>query len=137
MGKLQRVLNSAARLACKVSCNDRIRSNELFHKLHWLRVRERVVYKVLVTVHKCLFENAPVNVKNLISLSQNIRLRTLEVRDCRSSYGERAFSVCGPRLWNCLPPSMRFVSDLEDFKNDLKTYLFKNGQDFYNLIHMK
>ena len=67
MGKLQRVQNSAARLACKVNICDRIRSNDLFHKLHWLRVRERVAFKVLVTAHKCVYGHAPENVKKTCS----------------------------------------------------------------------
>ena len=137
MGKLQWVQNSAARLAWKVSSHDGVKSEDLLHKLHWLRIRERVVYKVLVTVHKCVYGNAPVNVQSLVRLSQSSRLKALEVRGCRSSYGERAFSVCGPRLWNCLPSKLRLVDELECFKNDLKTYLFRHGQDLYNLIHMK
>ena len=50
--RLQSVQNSAARLACKVNSYDGVRSDELFRKLHWLRVRERIAYKELVIVHK-------------------------------------------------------------------------------------
>ena len=137
IGKMQRVQNSAARLACKVGSYDKVKSEDLLHKLHWLRIRERIAYKVLVTVHKCVNGNAPINVKNLVSLSQSNRLKNLEVRDYKSSYGERAFSVCGPRLWNSLPSKLRMVDEIEDFKSDLKTFLFMHGQEFYNLIHMK
>ena len=137
MGKLQRVQNSAARLACKVNICDRIRSNDLFHKLHWLRVRERVAFKVLVTAHKCVYGNAPENVKKLVRFSQRERLKKLEVQTFKGLYGERAFSVCGPRLWNCIPTKLRLCDDLDVFKKDLKTFLFKNAERFYNLVHMK
>ena len=40
-------------------------------------------------------------------------------------YGERAFSVIGPRLWNSLPQNLRDITNLEHFKKNLKTYLFK------------
>ena len=115
MAKLQRVQNSAARLACKVSISDRIHSEDLFYKLHWLKVRERVAYKVLVIVHKCVYGKAPVNVKKLVRFSSNDRLKTLEVQAFKSSYGERAFSVCGPRLWNCIPTKLRMLDDLDNF----------------------
>ena len=36
-------------------------------------------------------------------------------------YGERAFSVIGPRLWNSLPQNLRDITNLEHFKKNLKT----------------
>lgn len=137
MNKLQRVQNSAARLACKVSCRDKVNSEDLLYDLHWLRVRDRVVYKVLVIVHKCVYGNAPVTLRKLVRFSQNNRLKLLEVKSYQTSFGERAFSVCGPRLWNSLPTNLRLEVDVDVFKSGLKTYLFKHGQRFYNLVHMK
>ena len=58
--KLQRVQNSAARLVMKVNRFDRVRSDELCSQLHWLKVIERIVYKVLLIVHKCVNQTAPV-----------------------------------------------------------------------------
>ena len=40
------------------------------------------------------------------------------------SYGDCAFSVAAPTLWNKLPPDIRNVSSLENFKSLLKTHLF-------------
>ena len=135
--RLQSVQNSAARLACKVNSYDGVRSDELFRKLHWLRVRERITYKVLVIVHKCVYGNAPVDLKDLVRFSQSNRTKKLEVQQCLGEMGNRAFSVCGPRLWNCLPTELRLNGNLEDFKKELKTYLFKDGERFYELVHMK
>ena len=135
--KLQSVQNSAARLACKVNSYDRVSSDDLFFKLHWLKVRERISYKVLVVVHKCVYGNAPIDIKNLVQFSKSNRTRKLEVRPCLGETGKRAFSVCGPRLWNCLPTELRMNEDLDDFKKKLKTYLFKDGKKFYEHVHMK
>ena len=137
LGKLQRVQNSAARLACKVNIYDGVSSEELFKRLHWLKVRERIIYKILVIVHKCIYGNAPVDLSNLVRLSQRNRLKMLEVRESHGLMGDRAFSVCGPRLWNCLPTKLRLEQDADDFKNGLKTYLFKHCDSFYELVHMK
>ena len=42
-----------------------------------------------------------------------------------SRYGDRSFSVCAPTLWNGLPDNLRLAVDLDTFKRDLKTYLFR------------
>ena len=114
-------------------------SEDLLHRLHWLRVRDRMIYKVLVIVHKCVYGNAPTNLRKMVKFTQSkrLKLKTLEVSDFQTSFGERAFSVCGPRLWNALPTALRLKVDIDDFKSGLKTYLFRNGQTFFNLVHMK
>ena len=43
-------------------------------------------------------------------------------------------SVCGPRLWNALPIDLRLVEDIDEFKKQLKTYLFKNSYLFYEIV---
>ena len=40
-------------------------------------------------------------------------------------YGDRAFSVVAPKLWNQLPPKLRGVTSVDHFRKHLKTYLFK------------
>ena len=39
-------------------------------------------------------------------------------------YGERAFSVAGPKLWNDLRDDIKFSETVDSFKSRLKTYLF-------------
>ena len=41
------------------------------------------------------------------------------------TYGDRAFLVAAPRLWNQLPPELRDVTSADQFRTQLKTYLFK------------
>ena len=137
MKKLQSVQNSAARLACKVNLYDKVRSEELFERLHWLKVRDRIVFKMLITVHKCVYGNAPADLKEMIRLSRSNRTRKLEAKDCTGGMGDRAFSVCGPRLGNALPTNMRMLDELDDFKGKLKTYLFKNGDLLYEMVQIK
>ena len=137
MNKLQSVQNSAARLACKVNGFDRVSSDDLFNKLHWLKVRERIVYKILITVHKCLNGNAPIDVCEMIKYSQSSRTQKLEAKKCVGVMGDRAFSVCGPRLWNALPIKLRLLENLDDFKKALKTYLFTGSDAFYEVVNRK
>ena len=42
----------------------------------------------------------------------------------RTKFGDRAFSVAGPTVWNSLPESVRSAETLASFKHKLKTCLF-------------
>ena len=39
--------------------------------------------------------------------------------------GDRAFSVCAPKLWNLLPEEVKNETTLDSFKTALKTYYFR------------
>ena len=41
------------------------------------------------------------------------------------TYGDRAFSVAGPKLWNELPIEIKNSNNVDSFKRKLKTHLFK------------
>ena len=45
-------------------------------------------------------------------------------------YGERAFSFCGPKLWNDLPSSIKQATSADIFKKELKTFLFNKDVNF-------
>ena len=55
--KLQAVQNSAARVMTVSRKFDHI--TLVLRELHWLPVRKRIVYKLMVTVYKCLHGLAP------------------------------------------------------------------------------
>ena len=40
-------------------------------------------------------------------------------------YGDRSFSVIGPRFFNALPDSVKQSLSVDSFKSCLKTYLFR------------
>jgi len=62
--RLQRVLNSSARLIFGASRTAHF-APMLRDKLHWLRIRERIVYKLGLTVHNALHQRSPIYVKEL------------------------------------------------------------------------
>ena len=49
------------------------------------------------------------------------------------SYGDRRFSIAGPKLWNSIPASLRNADFLNFFKKHFKTYLFH--QAFFKFIN--
>ena len=80
---LQSVQNSAARLVSGVNRFDQIDNDNLFQKLHWLKVNERIEYKILTIVHKCLYGNAPSDLSSLLLPSQSDRTKMLKGRLAR------------------------------------------------------
>ena len=61
--------------------------------------------------------------------SSRDHLRLEEPNFNMKTYGQRAFSVAAPRLWNKLPFEIRACSDVNLYKSKLKTFLFKNVYD--------
>ena len=129
INKLQRVQNCAARLVWKNKIPF-TSSDGVYGCLNWLRIRFRIIYKVLLIVHHCLHKNAPTEVAALIQYSQSQRTMKLQETRTLNSYGDRAFSHVGPKLWNLLPGEIREQHDLVSFKQNLKTFLMTRGEEF-------
>lgn len=140
ISKLQRVQNTAARLICNISKFDHITPTLL--KLHWLPIRFRINFKILLITYKALNGQAPEYLKELLSFKTssaryNLRsnnnelvLKTPSFRSLKT-LGDRSFTVAAPKLWNSLPLFIRKAGTILEFKKLLKTYFFKQA---YNLI---
>ena len=130
IGKLQRVQNRAARLVKKLPWRSSITRH--LKELHWLPVKERIKFKVLLIVYKSLNNLSPRYLQGLFSFYHPPRtLRSssqkfLVVRRIKTRYGARALANCGPKLWNQLPFSIKTADTLLQFKSLLKTHLFNN-----------
>ncbi len=114
LNRLQMVQNAAARLLTGVRKREHI--TPVF-ALHWLPIRYRIDFKVLLLVFKALNGLTPVYLSDLLSAhnpgrslrSSNQRLLKVP-RDKLKSRGDRAFTVAAPKLWNSLPVSIRTAS---------------------------
>ena len=136
INNLQSVQNSAIRLIYGRFKYDKQSISHLFTELHWLKVRERIVFKMCLLVHKCIWTLAPERLRSLIVIS-NIRTYYLVERKFNSMYGERAFSRSGPKLWNKLPLHIRMESDTTNFKKLLKSFLMIDSDSFHHRLKMR
>lgn len=132
LDRLQKVMNSAARLLCHAGRRAHI-SSLLRNRLHWLKIPQRIQYKLCLMVFKALNGSAPAYISSLcnrnIDIAARSRLRSathgdLQLPTTKTLFGNRAFAVAGPRAWNSLPPVLRSTNSLTTFKKSLKTYLF-------------
>ena len=130
--RLQRILNIAARLLTlsRPSCD----ITPILIELHWLPIEKRIEYKILLITFKAKHDLAPKYICNMLKPYPTPRqLRSsnenfLAIPQSRTkSYGDRAFSVAAPKLWNGLPEELRFTNELEHFKRKLKTHLFNSA----------
>ena len=129
--KLQLVQNSAARVVYVIHKRDHI--SPALADLHWLKVVERVDFKILLLTFKALHGRAPAYIRDLVSPHSITReLRSIKVTDrlrevlpCLPTYGGRAFSFYAPKLWNSLPNHVRESRSVDVFKKKLKTFLYK------------
>lgn len=135
--KMQVVQNSALRLVYNMHRYDRISTSPLFKKLHWLKVRERIVFKLLLIVHKCIRGTAPQDIKSMLHLSKSDRTKKLEITRSISKYGDRAFSVSAPKLWNALPRLIREELTTTVFKKSLKSFLLLHSESYFQVVKMK
>lgn len=128
--KLQLVQNSAARIITRTSSIEHI-SPVLYH-LHWLPVKYRGEYKILLLTFKAFHNLPPLYLSELFHIytpkhtlrsSSSFSLVVPPVR--LVTMGSRAFSFAAPHLWNSLPKSLQESDCLVTFKSRLKTYLFK------------
>ena len=108
----------------------------MFLKYHWLKINERIVFKLLLTVHKCLVGKAPQSVSLSLLTGAERTGKLLETK-VNSRYGERAFSHAGPKVWNALPAQIRDETNTVKFKKLLKSFLIINGYSLAQDINIR
>ena len=128
VSRLQTILNKAAKIVLGLNKYDS--ATQALFRLHWLPVEYRINFKIATMVYKCLEGTSPEYLSSLlkpIRTGHNTRSESnglLEIPRA-STQGDKAFYVCGPRIWNDLPASVRNSSTCAIFKKRLKTYYFK------------
>uniref|UniRef100_A0A665ULH4 Reverse transcriptase domain-containing protein n=1 Tax=Echeneis naucrates TaxID=173247 RepID=A0A665ULH4_ECHNA len=115
---LQLIQNAAARILTGTRKRDHI--SPVLAALHWLPVKYRVEFKILLLTYKAL--NVPYcPSRPLRSLDGGL---LVVPRVSKSKSGGRSFSYQASLLWNQLPASVRGADSLVIFKTRLKTFLY-------------
>jgi len=108
-------------------------SDLLRNGLHWLCVLQRIQFKLCLLMYKALHGMAPDYLRQLCrSVSEDDArgsVRSAERGDlivprAATKFGDRAFAISGPLVWNSLPMTVRNSSTLSNFKSALKSHLF-------------
>ena len=115
LNRLQHIQNSLARaVVAAPRCSD---ANQILKSLHWLKVPDRIEYKVISVTYKLLQSSAPHYLRDLITIqsarsTRSSSLVTLLHPPVQSNLKitKRSFRHAAPHLWNKLPPSLRIPS---------------------------
>ena len=124
IAKLQRIQNSAARLVTRTRFHDHI--TPVLQKLHWLPVRYRIMYKILILTYKCIHGFAPLYLQELIqeckptrNLRSSSKLNLISATVSTLTYGHRSFYKASAELWNNLPMHVKSCRTVSLFKSSL------------------
>ena len=132
--RLQKVQHSCTRFlfsGAKLQRGDSV--TPFLKEAHFLPVKQRIVFKIALTVFKCINNIAPTYLQKMIKVkdqpTKNLRtesdyflLQHPPPSNLRRT--ERSFTHCAPVVWNSLPYSLRTMNDVTLFKKRLKTHLF-------------
>ena len=131
MSRLQRLQNSCARVIYGARRRDHV--SGLMKDLHWLPVRLRIIFKILCLIFKCLQGTAPSYLSDILPETRENRF--VRIPRTKSTYGDYAFCRCGPIYWNALPAKLINCATIDNFKAQLKHYLFSWSQDYFNNLN--
>ncbi len=120
--QLQCIQNRACRLIFGLRKRESV--DDSMKSLHWLKVSERIEFKLCLLVYKALNGLAPSYISDLITFSNinSRRASSLHIPLTPSS-NSRAFQTVAPKLWNQLPPCIKNCDNVDSFKRLLKTHL--------------
>ena len=78
--RLQRIQNQAARMLTRSPCRNHI--TPVLRELHWLRISDRIIFKILILTHQAFHGVAPVYLCELITMYEQATVRTRRAQDC-------------------------------------------------------
>ena len=126
--RLQLVLNACIRFIYDLKKREHVTS--YLEKPHILPVKQRIVYKSCLMTYKVINRLGPVYLNDVvkkfsddIANSVHFTRSLCDVMMLKPS-GKNPISEKLVMHWNSLPISLRYATDLEQFKKDLKTHLF-------------
>ena len=135
VNRLQSLLNAAARSIADLRRSDHI--TDILASFHWLRIIERIKFKLVVILYRCPHRTAPQYVSDTLQYIADMpargRLRSstsghLDVRQSRLvTVGDRSFVTGAPRFQNSLSSDVQSASPLKTFRRGLKAHLFQQS----------
>ena len=148
LNRLQLILNSTARAVSNTPKFSHI--TPVLKSLHWLKIEQRIQYKVISITYKTLQSNKPAYLNDLLHIQRHRNTRSSDAVTLqrpsvcsRLKLTDRSFTHHAPILWNSLPKQLRQLTPHHDpsinqsgstlalsssqFHAKLKTFLFNRS----------
>ena len=127
--KLLRVQDAATRLVIVMSLFCHI--TPVLFSLHWLPVKERIRYKIIILTFKAIYGLTPTYLCSFVSI-QRPSIYSLRRNDDlylshsmlkhRKQWCDRSFALMTPSIFNALPRHIRHEKNFPNFKSLVKTF---------------
>ena len=113
--------------------------------IHWLKINQRIQYKICSLTYKSLPNHQPSTLRDLLTVQQTRSIRSSDVvilqrpaNPSRLQINDRSFYHRAPALWNNLPKTLRcrtltsnhpglLILTPPQFHKQLKTHLFQHS----------
>ena len=111
-------------------------SETMFSELQWLSFTNRIQYRTHIMMFKAFNGQAPTYISSMFTKTSEIHNRNLRSVDnaqlripfSRTTY---SFTVNGAKLLNSLPNELREMSNINSFKNAVKSYLLQSNHSSF------
>jgi len=133
MRRLQSALNATARLIFHLRRSDHV--TDALVSLHWLRVPERIQFKIAVLTYRILHGDAPRYLGQFTSAADVPGRRALRSAGTNrlvvppvrlTTVGSRASPIAAAKIWNSTGTYLP-SSTLQSFRRHLKTFLLQQS----------
>ena len=131
ISKLQRAQNVFARVV--THSHRRTSADALLHKLRWLPIEDRIVFKLALLTYKTLLLGSPSYLSTLLKIYRPPRtLRSsnsnlLCATRTKTVTGSRDFRCAAPAIWNSLPDDIKSACSIESFRAKLTTFILRQS----------
>ena len=134
IGRLQKIQNQAARILIRTPRCHHI--TEVLINLHWLKVEQRIIYKILILTYKSFLDlSVPLYLRELVkkkNKSANTRLADDSLilvvppisKGSSNTFFERSFIYAAPTEWKKLDGRIRKITNFDSFKREINTISF-------------
>lgn len=123
---LYKLQKKAARLILDTDCSER--STDLFTRLGWMPLADRITYHRAVQMYKCLNRECPQSLQGIFQMNADIHTystrsatnQNLHVPKCH----HKSFLCMGVKTWNDIPNVIRNSENLHLFKKRYNRHYF-------------
>jgi hypothetical protein len=137
--RLQLIQNALARAVVRAPKFSHV--TPILRSLHWLKVNERISYKIASITFKVIQSSQPSYLNALLKVRSCSNTRsssclTLQLPSCDSSLKitNRCFRHAAPRIWNSLPPELRAFSSVTSSDNSSSPLLALSTSSFLSKL---
>ena len=109
---LQKIQNMASKVVNHTTTYDKVSRD--IRSLHWLKVREHIIYKIACLMFQCYTNQAPEYLSSLVIKPHSRQIRSAELNklplsDAWTTHCQNCFfTIWGPCIWNDLPSRLRY-----------------------------